>query len=49
MVIKDFQVCSGTFFRKIKKSLAEIRLVLTKLVANKNIKRKRKFSRQSVS
>ena len=49
LVLKQFQVCFRMLFRKKKKILVEIWLLLTNLVVNKNTISKRKFDRQSVS
>ena len=49
LVLKKFQVCFRTFFKKIKKILAVTWPFSTNLTVNKNIKSKIKFCRQSVS
>ena len=49
LVFKEPQVYLRTFFRKMKKILAEMRLLLSNLAVKKNINSNRKFCRQSVS
>ena len=49
LVFKEPQVYLKTFFRKMKKILAEMRLLLSNLAVKKNINSNRKFCRQSVS
>ena len=49
LVLKEFQVSFRTFFKKIKKIVVDISLVLTDLAANKSITSKRNVFRQSVS
>ena len=49
LVFKEPQVYLRTFFRKIKKILSEMRLLLSNLAVKKNINTNRKFCRQSVS
>ena len=49
LVLKNFEVCFRTFFRKIKKTLAQRWLILTKLVVIKTINTKIKFRTQSAS
>ena len=41
LVLEEFQICFRTFFRKIKKVLAEIWLFLNNLVVNKEKKQKK--------
>ena len=49
LILKELRVCFRTFFRKIEKIVTKIWQFLTNLTANRNIKSKRKFCRQSVS